>query len=99
MEATDLSATRVPVYQTIRHHIPDDSYFHSYCREDLKNEVTFEDTVRFLGMYGVPNGNTLRFPRHTAYSSLPGDLGKESVISSIRSKQESTIKDSQQSAK
>jgi hypothetical protein len=50
-------------------------------------------------MYGVQNGNTLRFPRHTTYTSLPGDLGKESVISSIRTKQESTIEDSQQSAK
>ena len=37
----------VHIYQTARHHIPDDSRFHSYCREDLNNDVIFEDTARF----------------------------------------------------
>jgi hypothetical protein len=80
------------------HHTPDGSYFHKYCREDINNYVIFEDPVRFWGMYCVPKGNTLRFPQNTTDSSVPGDFGKESVISSIRSKQENTIEDSQQSA-
>ena len=98
MEATGLSETLVHIYQTTRHHIPDDSYFHSQCREDLSNYVIFEDTARICGIYDVPNGQILRFSATYYFCSVPADLGKEKVISSVTSKRESTIEDSQKSA-
>jgi hypothetical protein len=38
-EASGFSDTSICIYQTVRHHIPEEESFHNHCRENLKSQA------------------------------------------------------------
>lgn len=39
MEEAGFSETSVCIYQTVRHHIPEEDIFNSHCRENLRSQA------------------------------------------------------------